>query len=184
MKLSAEQSVLVIVDVQGKLANTVHHHQTLVPAIHTLVEAGHLFNLPILWLEQVPEKLGPTAEPLVEVMGELYPQTTPIAKSSFSAVGCIEFRQRLSELGRRQIILTGVESHICVYQTARDLLCRSYEVSAVIDAISSRTEQNYQLGINKMEQLGVSLTSIEMLLFELQQVATGDRFKQLIRLIK
>ena len=154
------------------------------PAIHTLIEAGYLFNMPILWLEQLPEKLGPTSEPLIEVMSELYPHTSAIAKSSFSAVGCIEFRQRLSELGRRQVILTGLESHICVYQTARDLLCRSYDVLAVIDAISSRTEQNYQLGLNKMQQLGASLTSIEMLLFELQQVATGDRFKQLIRLIK
>jgi len=184
MKLSADQTVLVIVDVQGKLATLIHHQATLVPAIENLIRAVHLFDIPVLWLEQLPGKLGTTAEPIVNTMRELYPDISAIEKSSFSALGTTEFRQLLSETGRRQVVLVGIESHICVYQTARDLICRSYQVFPVIDAISSRTEQNYQLGLNKMSQLGASLTSIEMLLFELQQVAEGERFRQLIRLIR
>jgi len=184
MKLSADQTVMVIVDVQGKLATLIHHQASLVPGIETLIRALHLFDIPLLWLEQLPDKLGHTSEPILNAMRDLYPDTVAIEKSSFSGLGAIEFRQRLAETGRRQVILVGIESHICVYQTARDLICRSYQVFPVIDAISSRTEQNYQLGLNKMAQLGASLTSIEMLLFELQQDAQGERFRQLIRLIR
>jgi nicotinamidase-related amidase len=183
MKLSVEQSVLVIVDVQGKLASLMYHEPKLVAAIETLIRAAKLFELPILWVEQLPNKLGATATPIVELMAELYPENLPVCKSSFSALGSIEFRQQLSELGRRQVILTGIESHVCVFQTARDLVSRSYQVFPVIDAISSRTQANYQLGLSRMEQLGACLTSVEMLLFELQQVAEGERFRQMIRLI-
>lgn len=183
MTLTAEQSVLVIVDVQGKLATLMQNPASLSSAIQTLIKSAKLFDIPVLWVEQVPDKLGPTIGPIAELMADLYPATDPIAKQSFSSMGCREFSQKLAELDRSQVILTGIESHICVYQTARDLLASRFEVFAVIDAISSRTEQNYQLGLKRMEQLGAILSSVEMSLFELQQVAQGERFRSMVKLV-
>ena len=183
MSLSVEQSVLVIVDVQGKLATLMQEPDSLSSAITILIKCAKLFEIPVLWVEQVPDKLGPSIAPITELMADLYPDIAPHTQNSFSSMGCIEFRQKISSLHRKQVILAGIESHICVYQTARDLLARSFEVFAVIDAISSRTDQNYQLGLKRMEQLGAVLTSVEMSLFELQQVAEGDRFRSIVKLV-
>ena len=92
--------------------------------------------------------------------------------------------QKLNELGRKQILVTGIEAHVCVYQTCIDLLKSDYEVHLVKDAVSSRIKSNYRLGVEKIKDAGAQLTSVEMCLFEMLQVAQGDHFKQIIKIVK
>ena len=180
MALVKEQSVLVIVDVQGKLAKIMSGSEGLIERLGLLIDGAKLLNIPIIWLEQLPDKLGPT----VESLGVKLSPEQPIAKSSFSGYGDDAFRQRLNDEGRKQVILAGIETHVCVYQTAQDLLENNYEVTGVSDGVSSRTEDNKQTGLQMMTQRGAKLSCVESVLFELQQKAEGDVFRELIKLIK
>ena len=92
--------------------------------------------------------------------------------------------QALNEVNRKQILITGIETHICVYQTAVDLVEMGYEVQVVTDAVSSRTAENKEVGIQKMSNAGVHITSTEMALFELLEKAEGPRFKQILKIVK
>ncbi|MCZ4336018.1 hydrolase [Shewanella colwelliana] len=179
--LNPQESVLIIVDVQGKLAKMMRNAQALENNISTLIEAATLFNIPILWLEQLPDKLGATSDKLREQLAVAH---QPIAKSHFSAWHAPEFRAALTATARNNVLLAGIETHICVYQTCRDLLSNQYQVHVIADAVSSRTAENRSLGIEMMLQHGALLNNTESLLFELQQEAKGERFKALLKLIK
>lgn len=180
MSLVKEQSVLVIVDVQGKLAKIMSDSEGLIERLGVLIDGAKLLDIPIIWLEQLPDKLGPT----VESLGAKLSPEQPIAKSSFSGYGNDEFRQRLIDEGRQQVIIAGIETHVCVYQTAQDLLEQQYHVTVVADAVSSRSEANKQVGLQMMTQRGATLSCVESVLFELQKKAEGDVFRRLIELIK
>ncbi|WP_144210615.1 hydrolase [Shewanella donghaensis] len=179
--LTADQSVLVIVDVQGKLAQVMQQSTALHQQLSTLIQGAQLFDIPILWVEQLPDKLGGTTPELSELLSKT---TRVIAKSHFSAWQCSEFQQQLTGLNRKNIILAGIETHVCVYQTCQDLLANRYQVQLVADAVSSRIEANKALGIQMMINMGAKLTNTESCLFELQHQATGERFKALLKLIK
>ena len=179
--LKAEDCILTIVDVQGKLAQLVNESESLHQQLSRLVKGAQLFEVPILWLEQLPDKLGQTTPSLAEILSLT---SEPIAKEHFSGWPCETFRQKLIQSGRNQIILAGIETHICVYQTCRDLLEQGYQVSVVCDAVSSRTSENKLLGIDMMQNYGASTTNVESLLFELQHLAQGERFRALLKLIK
>ena len=179
--LKPQECVLIIVDVQGKLATLMHQAEELETRLITLIKAAELFEIPVIWLEQLPDKLGATSPALAEL---LTPHYQPIAKATFSAWQAEPFRQALRQYDRPKMLLAGIETHICVYQTCRDLLDNSYEVHLVTDAVSSRTQANKILGCEMMAQHGALLTNSESLLFELQAEACGDRFKALLKMIK
>nr|WP_240033580.1 isochorismatase family protein [Lysinibacillus composti] len=103
---------------------------------------------------------------------------------TFSAYDTPEFVTQLEATGRKKVLIAGIESHICVYQTAAHLLANNYEVEVLVDCVSSRTERNSQIGIQKMMQLGAKVTSVEMALYEMQQIAKGETFKAISKLIK
>ncbi len=178
--LDPERCSLMVVDVQGQLAQMMTEKEQLFDALRRIILGAQLFDIPIFWLEQLPEKLGPT----IPEVSCLFTDQQPITKATFSAVENEAFHLALSSSGREQLLITGIESHICVYQSARDLLSAGFSVHPVIDAISSRCKANRELGLRRMEQLGAVLTSVEMALFELQRVAEGDRFRKLIKLVK
>lgn len=178
--LTKDNAVLMVIDVQGKLAQLMHETEEMIQQQGVLIDGCKLLGTPILWLEQVPDKLGPTAPILAEKLAPLQ----PIAKSSFSACGSETLMQTLNALRKREVILCGIETHICVYQTARDLRLHGYGVTVVEDAVSSRTANNKRIGLNMMQQLGVRTACVESVLFEIQTVAEGDAFKQLTRLVK
>jgi nicotinamidase-related amidase len=179
--LTAEQSVLIIVDVQGKLAQVMQQSAPLHQKLAILIQGAQLFDIPIIWLEQLPDKLGPTSEELSQLLSQT---TQPIAKKHFSGWHCEEVKQQLNSLKRHNVILAGIETHVCVYQTCQDLLANDYQVHLVADAVSSRGTDNKVLGVQMMLNDGAKLTNVESLLFELQHVAQGDRFKALLKLIK
>jgi nicotinamidase-related amidase len=180
MLIERDDAVLVIVDVQGKLAHSMFRKDELFTSLEILIRGCQILELPILLTEQVPEKLGPT----VEEVSTLLTGCTPIAKRHFSCARDQDFMKALSETGKTAVILAGIEAHVCVYQTAADLIEAGFRIEVVGDAVSSRIEANRKVGLAKMQSLGAHLTSTEMLLFELMKIAQGESFRQLVRIVK
>ena len=179
-RIDKDSCVLVVVDVQGKLAELMTNRDILFERLVRLIRGSSLLGVPLIWTEQVPEKLGPTTEVVRrEIEGE-----KPISKSAFSCMGEPIFADRLESLNRRTVVLCGIEAHVCVYQTALDLVEAGYRVEVVSDAVSSRRESDLRLGLRRMKQAGVGITGVEMLLFELQRLAQGDDFRRLIQIVK
>lgn len=178
--LSVDRSALVLIDVQGKLASLMFEKDRLYRNLQILLRGARILDVPILWLEQYPKGLGPTVPEIAELLTGL----TPIAKTAFSACGEPQFIEALERTGRRQTLVAGIESHVCVYQTTRDLLTSGHDVEVVTDAVSSRTETNYRVGLERMSSMGAGLSSVEMCLFELMRQAGGDQFKEISRLVR
>jgi nicotinamidase-related amidase len=178
--LTTNNTALVLVDVQGKLARLMDGKEALFQNLRKLVQGAHVLQLPILWLEQNPAGLGPTIPELAELLqGE-----TPIPKLSFSGCGAEGFLVKLRATGRRQVLVAGIEAHVCVYQTAADLLKLGYEVEVVADAVSSRSVENKRIALEKIQRLGARLTSVEMALFEMLGKAEGPAFKEMLQIVK
>ena len=178
--LRPDNTALIVVDVQGKLATLMHQKEELYRNLQILIRGARALELPILWLEQYPKGLGPT----VPEVAELLVDREPVAKTCFSGCGQAEFCEQLRASGCRQLLLAGIETHICVYQTARDLLAQGYHVEVVADAVSSRTPENRQIGLDKMALHGAEITSVEMVLFELLRQAGTPAFREIAPLVK
>ena len=178
--LKKDSTVLVIVDVQGKLAHLMYEKKALFEGLRRLITGVRILKIPILWAEQKPESLGPT----IPEVAELLTDVQPISKSSFSCCRNDRFLEALKNANRNQVLLVGIETHICVYQTAADLLSLGYEVQVVSDGVSSRTHWNRQVGLEKMRDAGAAVTSTETALFELLEVAEGPQFKQILEIVK
>lgn len=179
--LKRDQAVLIVVDIQGKLAQLMHDKEELFANATRMIEGAKALGVPIIWTEQVPEKLGATTPEIAELLQTV---AAPISKISFSCVGCQPFMAQLAELGRRQILMMGIEAHICVYQTTVDLARQGYEVHVISDAVSSRVAGNKQVGLNRMQAQGAVISSTEMALFELLKRAEGAAFKTITQLVK
>lgn len=174
------QSALVIIDVQGKLAQIMDEHDQLFHNLQVLIKGAQLLHIPIVWNEQVPDKLGPT----IPEIRELLPDQEPLIKSVFSCARNPEFMRVLQKLDVDKLILCGIETHVCVYQTVKDLIFKNYAVEIVADAVSSRIRLNKEIGLQRIRDLGAQLTTVEMFLFEEQKIATGDTMRQLVQLVK
>ena len=141
-----QKSCLVVVDVQGKLAQSMSGREELFKNIQILIKAAKILEIPIIWCQQFPQGLGETVGEIAELMCDI----EPINKVSFSCCGDEVFNVRLEEVGRRQVLLCGIETHVCIYQTASDLSERGYEVSVIGDAVSSRTAENKKIALERM----------------------------------
>jgi hypothetical protein len=178
--LRTEDTSLVLLDIQGRLATLMHEKEVLFDNAGRLVRGAQALAMPILWVEQTPEKLGPT----IPELRELLQGASPIRKDSLSGYGEEAFRDRLGGLGRKQILVAGIESHVCVFQTAADLVQAGYEVEVVADAVSSRTLANKLIALEKLRAAGARLTSVETALFELVRTAAHPAFREIIRIVK
>ena len=176
----ANSAVLVVIDVQGKLASLMFERERTVKNIQGMIQIAQILDIPILWTEQVPEKIGSTSEEITAYLHYL----KPISKNTFSCCGEEKFMRVLEKLKRKQVIIAGIEAHVCVHQTVADLLERKYAVEVVADAVSSRTEANRSFGLERMKQLGAGLTCTEMIACELLEKAEGVKFKEVLKLIK
>ncbi len=178
--LTVPDSLLVVVDIQESLARVMHGRDTLFENLQKMIKGARILEIPMIATEQVPEKLGgtiPEISPLLE-------NAPPIPKSSFSCCGEDRFMRELDGIKRKQILMVGIESHVCVFQTTADLIRMGYDVHIVTDCISSRTEENRAVGIERMRDEGATITSTEMALFELMKGAGGERFREISRLVK
>ena len=178
--LDIQNCCLIVVDVQGKLAQLMHEKDILFKNIEIFIQAAKILNIPILWCQQCPQSLGPTTPQIAELLTDI----EPINKASFSCCVCDRFNAKLAELSRQQVLLCGIEAHVCIYQTAIDLLRKGFSVEVIADAVSSRTLENKQIAINKMSTEGAKISSTEMALFELLRTADHPRFREIAKLIK
>ena len=179
--LRPENAALIVIDVQGKLAQLMQGKDALFENLGKVIRGAQILELPIFWNEQLPEKLGPT---IPEVAALLAPAQRPLAKATFSCCGNPAFLEALQKAGRSQVLLAGIEAHVCVYQTCLELLDLQYEVHLVADAISSRTTENRGIALERMRGAGAIVTSVEMALFELLRVAEGPKFREMLKIIK
>jgi nicotinamidase-related amidase len=173
-------SALVLIDVQAALAPLMFEAALLRANLCKLLAGARLLGVPVLWCEQNPRQLGGTLPELAALL----PDQQPMPKMSFSCCGCPAFMQAVRAVGRPTMLLAGVETHVCVYQTARDLVADGCRVEIVADAVSSRTALNRTIGLQRAQQLGAVMTSTEMLLFELLGSAEHPAFRQILKLIK
>jgi hypothetical protein len=178
--LKTENVILAIVDFQRSLAHSMHEKETLFTNVQKLIKGIQVLGIPILWTEQNPQGLGPTIPEIAGILSN----SQPITKISFSCCGNDGFMQALQALNRKQVLISGIEAHICVYQTAADMISLGYEVQVVADAVSSRNIEDKKIGLQKMRDAGIGLTSVETALFELLRVAEGKPFKDILKIVK
>ncbi len=179
LKLRVEDTVLVVIDIQEGFRPAVIDFDSVAASTATLVQAANVLQLPVLVTEQYPKGLGGT----VQEVAEYLPEISPIEKTCFSAAGVDQFMKALDETMRKQVLLCGVESHVCVWQTADDLLASGFKVHVARDAVTSRTDVNIQTGLQKMERSGAVITTVETALFELLGRAGTDEFKAIQKLV-
>ncbi|MFZ0034751.1 MAG: hydrolase [Sedimentisphaerales bacterium] len=177
--LDIEKCSLVVIDVQGKLAMLMYDRDALFKNIQILIKAAKLLDIPVLWSQQCPAALGPTVPEIAELLAD----NEPIDKTNFSCCGDAQFIRKLN-FNRPQILLSGIETHVCIYQTAADLRDKGFTVNVIADAVSSRTLDNKQIAITKMQMAGINIYSTEMVLFELLKTADHPHFKQIAKLVK
>jgi nicotinamidase-related amidase len=174
--LDREHAALVVVDVQEAFRPAVLDFERVAGNTAVLVEGARILGLPVVATEQYPKGLGRTVP---EVAAQL-DGVEPLEKVCFSATDADGFDLD----GRDQVLLCGIEAHVCVSQTAHGLLDRGHEVHVVRDAVTSRSEENRELGLHKMETSGAIVTSVETALFELLGAAGSEEFKKVQALVK
>ena len=172
MKLDRTKATLVIIDVQERLMPVISNREQVEQNIVRLARGAQILGVPILITEQYVKGLGQTVANVREALGDAY---MPIEKGCFSG-----FR----DLERKQVIVAGVETHVCVYQTVSDFLARRYDVTIVADAVSSRTQENKDIALRRMVNDGAKLSSTEMTLFELTVESGTDEFRAISKLVK
>lgn len=180
--LDAENSLLVIIDVQERLCKAMDEQalQSLIDNTNILIDAAAELSVPTLVTEQYVKGLGATHSGLCERLGE----SPRFEKMSFSCCGSEAFTDSIRSSGRRQIIISGMETHVCVLQTALELLDAGYTVHLVQDAVVSRASQNRATALAVMQQAGAVITCTESVMFQWLKVAGTESFKKLSKLVK
>ncbi len=179
--LNLEKTALVVVDLQEAFRSPINDFVQLVSRVSIIVRAFQILNLPVIITEQYPKGLGRTAE---EILLSLPDDFEFVEKSAFSSCGAAAFTEKLRATGATQIVLCGLETHVCINQTAHDLLNDDFQVHLLEDCVSSRFTHDKEIGLKKMQQSGVMPSSIEMALFELMRDAKHEQFKAIQELIK
>lgn len=175
MLLNAEQSQLLVIDLQTKLAPAIDLSDEVERATIWMLQVAGLCQVPALATEHYPKGLGHSLPSILEWL----PPDAVLEKIYFSAWREAHIQQRLAQSGRRQVVVVGTETHVCVLQTVMDLLAAGYQVFVVTDAVGSRTAENKQLGLNRMQQAGAVLVSREMVAFEWLERAGTELFRQI-----
>ncbi|MDH5885834.1 hydrolase [Vibrio splendidus] len=178
--LNRANTGLVVVDVQGKLARLVDESDTLIASCGKLIQGAQVLGLPIIRLEQNPEKLGAT----VDELNDLLSDAKPIPKFTFNACDEPKFVEAVQAKDVDTWLVCGIEAHICVYQTTMGLLELGYKVQVVGDCISSRTALNKDLAIRRLMDAGIEITGLEMSLYELVKDCRAREFKLILSLIR
>lgn len=179
--LDINNSILVIIDIQDRLVQASKYGLSAVQNMTKLAKAADILKIPTIVTEQYPAGLGNTAFGLKQT---LTPDTVIIEKTAFSAMQEPEFEEKISSFGRKQVIIGGIETHICVLQTAAELLSKGYEVYIAKDACASRHKDEYLTGIELLKQYGAKVTCTEIALFEWLKTSKHPNFKEIQTLIK
>ncbi|HEY3246531.1 MAG TPA: hydrolase [Phycisphaerae bacterium] len=182
LKLDADRSALLVIDMQQKLMPLIADHEQVIGHVQRLIRGAALFAVPVIATEQYPQGIGAT-DP--RIAGELQRAAARIhQKLTFSVCGDDVLRAALNELDRAQIIVAGIETHVCVLQTALDLIAQDYGVFVCADATGARGRLDFDVGLQRMRQAGAIVTTVESVLFELCGACGTERFKRMLELIK
>jgi len=181
-RIQREEAVLVVVDVQDVLMKQMSQEvaEKVIRNIRTLLAFAKKMAIPLLITEQYPKGLGPTVS---GIKTEMEP-ALPIEKVSFSCCGVETFNEKLSQTGKKQVLLTGIETHVCILQTADDLIQTGHEVHAVADAICSRRKLDWEIGLRWMEKKGAMISTTEIIAFQLMKEAGTEEFRALSKWLK
>jgi nicotinamidase-related amidase len=178
-RLTPQNSALVVIDVQEKLMNVMPRRAEALASIQKLIGAARILKLPTLVTAQYIKGVGPVCAEIVKAT----PGVTPIEKLAFSCCGSEEFMRAVKDLRRQRIILCGIEAHVCVQQTAIDLM-KDYFVYVVADAVCSRHRHDHKVAIERLRDCGAVITTVESTVFELLREAGTAQFKQVLPLFK
>lgn len=180
LKVDSGSAILVSIDMQDKVIDITWDNDVIRPRAAAFTAIARLLNVPLIKVEHVPHKMGPTTTSINEAMGN----ADPIAKASFSAFGSEEFKEKLKASGRNKIMIFGVEAHVCVCQTALDAISHGYSVFVLADACSSTSPYHRDIAYDRMRQAGVVIATAQSLAFELLDRADRPEFKQALPFIK
>ena len=180
MRINREDCAAVVVDIQERLFRVMQGKDDLLKKCLVLLEGLKVLEVPILVTEQYPRGLGPTIEPLKQVLES----STAIEKIAFSCCDEPEFISSLEHLTRKNVIICGIEAHVCVQQTVIDLTGSGYLPVVVSDCISSRNPLDKKVALDRMASEGAIISTCESILFELVRVAGSEEFKTISRLVK
>ncbi len=180
MRILKEDTVLVVVDIQERLLPHINENEQLVAKCKTLIEGIKLINVPTIVTEQYVKGLGQTVGSIATSLGDFQ----PIEKMSFSCCGEPNFNIKIEERYRENVLLCGIESHVCVLQTAIDLQDAGHRPIVVADAVSSRNLEDKELALHRFSTEGIRVTSVESILFELCKLSGTAEFKAISKLVK
>ncbi len=178
--LTRDKTALLVIDIQEKILTVINGSDNVVKNTLKLIKGFKVLNIPIFYTEQYPKGLGVTSAPLLKELEGL----SAIQKMSFSCSGAGNLFTRLKDNNVSQVVIAGIESHVCVQQTALDLLANGFQVDLAADATSSRNETDYKFALERMRAHSVEITTTESILFELLTYSGTDEFKEISKIIK
>ncbi len=178
--LKTQKTALLIIDIQERILPVINNHQRVVDNTLKLIKGFKVMGLPIYYTEQYPKGLGPTVSSIVTELGDL----KPFDKMSFSCSGAPDLFEEFKKKNLSQIVVCGIESHVCVQQTVLDLVENGFQVNLAVDAVSSRKEIDYNTSLERMRQHGSEVTTTESILFELLNVCGTPKFKEVSKIVK
>jgi nicotinamidase-related amidase len=178
--LLRDKTALILIDIQEKILPVMSHPKQVVDNAMKLIKGFKVLNIPIFYTEQYPKGLGSTSDTLLKELQGL----SPIQKTSFSCYGAGNFFTRLEDNNVSQVVIAGIESHVCVQQTVLDLVANNFQVNVAADAISSRNDLDYKISLERMRVHGAEITTSEAILFELLVNSGTEEFKEISDIIK
>jgi len=179
--LNQNNTIFLIIDIQEKLLKAQPKAETIVKKSSILAQSAKILGMPVIVTEQYPQGLGSTHQ---DIKSNLDESAIIFEKTSFSCVQQENFMEILKKLNKKQVVVCGIETHVCVHQTVNDLLKKDFQVYIVQDAVGSRNAFEHKLGIQRILNDGAVPTCVEMVLFELLQKAKHPHFKEIQALIK
>ena len=180
--LNQEDSFVLIIDIQEKLLNAAFNMEKVAKNSEIIAKTAEALDIPVFVTEQYPKGLGPTVGTISEHLNK--DKTKYFEKTAFNALFDLNLLSELKQSGRTQVILLGIETHICVHQTAAALIDNGFEVHVVKDACVSRAVDEYLAGLSRMQDNGAHISTTEIVLFELLKTAKNPKFKEIQALIK
>ncbi len=178
-KIDRRKAMVVVVDVQEKLIPVMWNFAPVEKYCRAMILAARDLDLPVIATEQYPKGLGATIAPIREIL-----PAAPLVKMHFSCGADPAFTSALAATGRKQVIVVGIESHVCVYQTVRDLVMQGQEVHVCADAVTSRFEEHRRIALEQMRDMGAVVTSAETVIFDLLQACGTPEFKRISAFVR
>jgi len=178
--LRKSDTALLIIDIQERILGVMQNSETLIENTLKLIKGSKILNIPIFYTEQYPKGLGETSSKLKEELSDI----EAVQKLSFSCSGAGNLFDEMKKKEIKQVVICGIESHVCVQQTALDLLANGFQVNIAADAVSSRRVFDYNIALNRMAKHGAEITTTEVVLFELLEVCGTPEFKAISKLVK